>query len=181
MNRVLLSELRTHTQPMHVQLDSHPVLKQLLEPNLTTDDYANALSALYPPQKTLEHIVITHLVSCFPTYSYVCRYPLIQQDLYQLNWQSFSETLPFICIDSPSKLLGVLYVLEGARLGSKQILLHLSDKKLPTRFFQAGVDPTGSGWKGLMQLMLMSDLSSEEVIEAAKAGFNCYIKALAQH
>lgn len=115
MDRDLLKALREQTQTLHRQLDGHEVLKPLVSPELCSTSYANALKALYFPQKTLETILLTHLSNFFPHYIYAARYPLIEKDLTQFNSQPADILISTINISNISQIIGILYVLEGSK------------------------------------------------------------------
>ncbi|MCD8512502.1 MAG: biliverdin-producing heme oxygenase [Nitrincola sp.] len=181
MDRELLEALRTQTQTLHRQLDSHEVLKPLVSPELCSTSYANALKALYFPQKTLETILLTHLSNFFPHYIYTARYPLIEKDLIQFNNHPADIFLSTKDISNKSKILGTLYVLEGSKLGAKQILRQLEKKRLPTRFFESALADNQSGWKGFAELTHSEAINATETVAAAVDAFNLFIEALSQN
>lgn len=178
MNRALLELLRSHTQPLHRHLDSHECLNVLLQPKLTEEAYIRSLQALYLPQKTLELSLMTAISLFFPGYHYPLRYPYIEKDLAQLHVQSSDVAVADLRLTSPSKTLGILYVLEGSKLGAKQISRCLSGQKLPTFFFQSAINDESCGWKSFTELTQLNSIKPDDVVNAAKQGFECFIHSL---
>lgn len=178
MNRILLDSLRQETQTLHAQLDTHPMLRALLADNFSISYYAQALSVLYEPQKILEVTVIKRLNDYFPDHYYSARYPFIAQDLKSLGHIIPKQSMVFDDIENADQLLGVLYVLEGAKLGAKKIMRYLEGKGCPFSFFQSGNDNNMSGWSGFLHLAECSSLNPAVVTEMAVKSFNCYLKAL---
>lgn len=178
MNRALLEQLRHHTQALHNQLDGHWLLKVLVQNDLTKKEYIESLKALYSPQKALELNLVASLSLYFPSYQYTLRYPLIEKDLIQLNEQPADIPILELNISNPSMALGMLYVLEGSKLGGRYILRCLSDKHLPTAFFQSAIHDQASGWKGFTELTTIKNVDEEQVVSAAKVAFECFIHSL---
>ena len=181
MDRDLLKALREQTQTLHRQLDGHEVLKPLMSPELCSTSYTNALKALYLPQKTLETILLTHLSTFFPHYIYAARYPLIEKDLTQFNSQPADIFISTINISNISQIIGILYVLEGSKLGAKEILRHIESKRLPTHFFQSALEVNQSGWKGFAELTHLEAINASETVTAAVDAFNLFIDALSHN
>ncbi|TVQ66481.1 MAG: hypothetical protein EA373_13360, partial [Oceanospirillales bacterium] len=171
MNRALLEQLRHHTQALHSQLDGHRLLKVLIQNDLSKKEYTESLKALYTPQKSLELNLVAALSIYFPSYQYSLRYPFIEKDLIQLNEQPADNPILELNISNPSMALGILYVLEGSKLGGRYILRCLSDKQLPTAFFQSAINDQTSGWKGFTELTAIKNIEEEQVVSAAKVGF----------
>lgn len=180
MNRSLLMLLRAETETLHSQLDSHPLLNVLLNNNLTKRQYAQSLQALYLPQKTLELSLVSAMSLFFPQHQYALRYSLIEQDLFQLNSPIADKPISDLGLSSPSIALGILYVLEGSKLGAKHILRSLADQPIPKRFFQSSIHDQGSGWKGFTGLTEHNNIEPNEVVSGAKIGFTCFIRSLEQ-
>lgn len=178
MNRDLLENLRHHTDLLHSHLDGHKILNVLVNNKLTTEEYITSLQALYPPQKALEINLVSALSLYFPSYQYTLRYPLIEKDLIQLNEQPADNPILELNISNPSMALGILYVLEGSKLGGRYILRCLSDKHLPTAFFQSAIHDQASGWKGFTELTTIKNIDEEQVVSAAKVAFECFIHSL---
>lgn len=180
-NQDLLHQLRRHTRSLHDQLDSHPWLQPLIHKEITRQAYAQALSALYSPQKWLEVQIQPKLAEFYPNHRYALRYPCLASDLARLS-QVTSE--PIIenphPLETPSQLLGYLYVLEGSKQGAKYLQRHLQQQQWPMSFFQSALDQSQSGWKGFVELVKMDSLDSESVIAAAVEAFQLFYQLLSQ-
>lgn len=118
----LLDNLRRQTRADHHALDAHPILARLVRPGLDLDHYAEALSALYPAQQALEELVAKGLRDLAMEYPFASRMDWLEADLADLGGSS-PEALgrglaPAATI---ADLVGLLYVLEGSRLGASVI------------------------------------------------------------
>ncbi len=179
MNRVLLEQLRQHTQDKHHLLDSHPLLEMLTNPNISQDQYRHALQALYAPHKQLELSLVVPLNLHFPDYHYQLRYPDIEKDLSQLQVDYADIAIQGLPISSPSEVVGLLYVLEGSRLGARHILCRLTGTQLPQEYFSGALNESASGWKGFTELTKEETLEYDQVVLSAQQGFDCFIHSLA--
>lgn len=116
--------LKHSTRSAHQQLDQHPVLRPLVQPSLQLPDYRRALRALYPAQYQLEHAVCEALDRLQLHYPLLLRAPVLADDLLALDLDvpahkaSSTLTLPTPNVTGMGHLVGLLYVLEGSRLGS---------------------------------------------------------------
>ena len=179
MNRILLEQLRQYTQNKHHLLDSHPLLKVLTDPNISQDQYSHALQALYAPHKQLELSLVVPLNLHFPDYHYQLRYPDIEKDLSQLQVDYADIAIQGLPISSPSEVVGLLYVLEGSRLGARHILCRLTGTQLPQEYFSGALNESASGWKGFTELTKEETLEYDQVVLSAQQGFDCFIHSLA--
>lgn len=135
----LLDSLRRHTRADHHGLDKHPMLVRLVRPGLDLDDYAETLSAMHPAQQELEGLAakaIRHLALAYP---FAPRVDRLEADLARLGLSSPAATgrgpepPPTL-----AELVGLLYVLEGSRLGARiiaeRVRASLGDG-IPSTFF----------------------------------------------
>lgn len=149
---VLHEALRAATRERHRQLDHHPVMAALMDRGLTRQDYTRALVALHDAQRWAQgQVAALTTPACL-----ACRLDDLSADLLALGIDigktGPDETdgeVPSVCrVNAPdapaapdaaqcseSRLIGVLYVLEGSLLGARHIARHI--KALP----QAGAWP----------------------------------------
>ncbi|MGO5000250.1 biliverdin-producing heme oxygenase [Oceanisphaera sp. W20_SRM_FM3] len=152
--------LKQATRSEHQQLDQHPRLSPLMHSALQLSDYQSALTGLYGGQVALEAAVQAGLDTLQLAYPLVLRSPALVRDLGALN-----VALPETNLDCPlhprtfqtstlnirtlGQLIGALYVLEGAKLGSRVIARNVQRRlgeqvagQVPSEFF------TGSEFSG---------------------------------
>ena len=126
----LLEHLRNETNALHQQLDSNSPLAQLTTAELTQQQYAEILNLLYQPQKQLEQVLLPAINEFIPAYQLEARHRLIKQDIAQLGSEITQPTIWSKQLNTQAEVLGVLYVLEGSKLGGRFILSNLK-KVLP--------------------------------------------------
>ncbi|MDZ7662422.1 biliverdin-producing heme oxygenase [Thiohalophilus sp.] len=129
----LLGRLRAATRPAHQALEQHPILRPLPGPALTGEDYLRVLNAFADFYRVLEPSLLnefTRLADKQDTvYRYQQRWPLLRDDLRDLHTMTsiIPPEIPNLpSIYDTSRLLGVLYVLEGATQGGRIIAPHLA-------------------------------------------------------
>jgi heme oxygenase len=137
-NASLAAWLKRETREAHHRIDQHPALKPLIRRDLTLAEYTTALSALYAPVEGLEKVLSSGLVTLGVDYPLIQRAALLKADLHQLGQR---ERVGGPTAPTPSglaSLVGMLYVLEGSRLGGAMIARHVSHVlggQVPLRFF----------------------------------------------
>jgi len=147
----LLKELREKTQTAHEKLHYHPLLAPLLTSDLILFDYHYALLAFDAFYRQSEKNIA---VSIHPEIPNAPVIQWLESDLKKQNLLSRSQSIKPKCIliNTPSKLMGYLYVKQGSTLGgqviSKNLYKHLQLRPLlDQRFFAAyGVD-NGIRWQ----------------------------------
>lgn len=137
----LLDSLRRHTRADHHGLDNHPMLVRLVRPGLDLDDYAETLRALHPAQQRLEELAAKTLHHLAMAYPFASRMGALESDLARLGLSS--PAAPGWRPEPPAtlaELVGLLYVLEGSRLGAriiaKRVRASLGDG-IPLSFFDS--------------------------------------------
>ena len=136
---LLALQLRANTRHGHRLLDHHPLLAALVHGNVNLESYAQALASLYATHYALEKFILEHAKAAGWSEVYMPRSPSLAADLAQLGQTPYPLQVPFpeLTIDLPT-VVGVLYVLEGSRLGgqflSQQLRLQLP-AQTPFRFF----------------------------------------------
>jgi len=119
--------LRRATHAAHHELEQHPLLRPLLTPTLTLDDYGLVVDAFIDFFEGVEPALCAALSGTAwkgQDYRYLPRLPLLKRDRRDLSLSSG----PRICQNEPwefdeedARLLGTLYVLEGATQGGRVI------------------------------------------------------------
>jgi heme oxygenase len=133
----LRHRLREATAGLHARVDRH--MGGLLQH--APDGYARFLSATACAVLPLEHALNkAGVAALLPDWPQRARSPALLADLAELHLPVPAEpdacaTLP---LESEAFAFGVLYVLEGSRLGARYILRELEDKQLPTRYLSHG-------------------------------------------
>src|SRR5690554_1178760 len=175
--------LREHTQTLHHQLDHHPVMARLLMPELAADDYANTLSWLHPLQIELELALTTRQNLLPQPTSWVSRLKPLEDDLEQLNKQPVvlreRAIEPPVFGDSAGTAAGMLYVLDGARLGSAHIARRIQHTlaHLPCRYFMEANGATH--WPTTLKVLEQLDRSEySQCIAAAETVFGWYLTVM---
>lgn len=168
----LAVRLRAATRSAHRALDHHPLLQPLTSAALTPQDYAQALAALRAPQAALE--------SCLSGFVHARQFPgrvaALDADLTDLGVAPWPLLAAAPSIDSDAARVGVLYVLEGSRLGGAVIerclARHLPDA--PRRFFGEVADL--QRWPAFWRFAeaYCPPERTAEALSAALAAFDCY-------
>lgn len=170
----LLDHLRQATRREHHALDGHPRLNRLLRPRLDLATYADTLLGLYPAQHCLEEAAISAIRDQGLGYPLRGRANYLREDLTRLGVTPSGGSLPLM--PEPRcrwELIGLLYVLEGSRLGAQLLddrvrLLLGSDT--PLRFF--GNAAGAEVWPAFRRFVQQASVSrhDEEDRESAAAG-----------
>ncbi|HDZ45383.1 hypothetical protein LCGC14_0379760 [marine sediment metagenome] len=140
MSKLTLSEwLKRETRADHHRVDQHPLLKPLLKRDVSLEEYATALSALYAPIASLEMALNSSLPANNVDYVLVERAALLKADIEQLGGQA-EPAYRIPPSANVAEVVGKLYVLEGSRLGGAMIARHIHSvlgSQAPLRFFTA--------------------------------------------
>lgn len=173
MNTAALAQrLRTATRSAHRALDHHPLLRPLTATTLTLTEYARALAALHAPQAALEASV----AGFAPARQFSGRLAALDADLAELGHSPWPLRALPPPAHSPAAQVGLLYVLEGARLGAATLArcLARSLPDAPRRFFPDTADP--ARWQAFWSFADRHCPPHEaaEAVGAALAGFACY-------
>jgi heme oxygenase len=121
--------LRSATQTSHDALERLPVMRRLMSPDVTRDDYAEVLTAFHAAHSVLEPVIERAIAGDAPVrLSDFGRIDDLYADLRQLGVATTLvavENSDLQALRSPPGALGGLYVIEGARLGGRLISEHL--------------------------------------------------------
>lgn len=130
----LLATLRDATRSEHASLERHPLLSSLVSDQLVLQDYLSLLQALLAFYRQLEPQLEEKLpADCqLAGYRYLSRSALLMADLDQLTGDRPSldaghlPSLPLPDLSTSDRVVGVLYVLEGATQGGRVIAPQVS-------------------------------------------------------
>jgi heme oxygenase len=133
MKSEILEQLRGQTRPAHMALETQPLLKRLLSADQTRTEYGQLLQAMLAFYQGLEMELVPAteaLIDRYPDsdYRYLPRAPLLVSDCQSLGLTGKAQAvgLPEISLDgSDTRLLGILYVIEGSAQGGRMIARHL--------------------------------------------------------
>lgn len=174
----LLEQLRSQTHALHQQVDSNSALTQLTQADLTVGQYAQILNKLYQPQRSLEKVLLPALDLFVPNYDLQARYHLIERDLVELGYPVQKVENIKLNINSQSEAIGILYVLEGSKLGGRFILSNLK-KVLPEQshhFFSSSDLSAKSFRERLTQASSgLSEADYERAVFSAQNAFECFL------
>ena len=181
---LLALQLRASTRHGHRLLDHHPLLAALVHGNVNLESYAQALASLYATHYALEKFILEHAKAAGWPEIFMPRSPSLAADLAQLGQTPYPLQVPFpaLTVDLPT-VVGVLYVLEGSRLGgqflSQQLRLQLP-AQTPFRFFADTSGKLHPRWARFLALA-HGRIQPEEIpacCTAAQAGFSFIFKHL---
>ena len=177
---VLHEYLKQHTAQLHQQLDRHSALTRLTQTDLSPQEYGDILLGLYHPQRQLEQVLLPVVHQQFPEYDFNPRFSLIEQDLDILEQPFTQIDKAFTWQCSAAQIVGILYVLEGSKLGGRFILSNLKKvfPELPHHFFSSS-DLSAKSFRSRLE-QLGTDLDETEysgAAEAAQQAFELYITA----
>ena len=176
-----MDRLRASTQAQHARIEAS---LPLMSPSLTRETYLSLLEGFFGFHEPLEPALLSTVLANDAVFAEDDRrkVPLLLADFCALGKTAADvEALPrcadLPCVTSPSRALGVLYVLEGATLGGRFIVRHLRETLAlgPTTgaaFFGGYGDRTGSMWKRFcIHVDTSLLLDSEEAVSAAVETF----------
>ncbi len=171
----LLEDLRAATRAPHEALHHHPLLVPLNQPDVTRDQYRDALTAFdafYRAMEAGRTVAAPDGVPDAPVVDWLAH------DLAATGATPVKLDLAVPAIDSEAKLWGYLYVKQGSMLGgavmSKNLKRALGLRPGTDQLFFAGYGPeTGERWKNFIENLFRSasNLSQIEIIEMAGASF----------
>lgn len=118
----LLGELHQGTEVAHRRLELHPLLRPLMSPVLSLDQYALVIAAFTGFYESLEPRLreMSSRID-FPGYRYEPRLPLLLEDHAALPPCAVIAGAAAPVCSRDDELVGVLYVLEGATQGGRVI------------------------------------------------------------
>ena len=178
MENNLTTRLRNATSYIHKELETLPVSKIIISPELTPAAYIDYLHRMLIIHRTIETRLFSALLEYIPDLDSRRKEMMIRNDLTALHASTevadvFSDPA---FRNTHAFSMGMLYVSEGSTLGGQYILKNVQ-KTLgeqgvdATTFLNAYGPRTGSMWKTFMQqLDAYGDTLTEEEIQDVQAG-----------
>ena len=134
----VLMQLRAATQSWHHRVDHHPLLSPLVRPGIDLAIYGRAIAGLHGPICALEQRSLSGIALLRANYVLTSRQDNLEADLAELGLRPPSATGECPQCREMADLIGLLYVVEGSRLGGQIIastLLQTLPAKTSCRFF----------------------------------------------
>lgn len=184
---MMLFSLKKSTQQLHSKLEQVSFGREIMTKQLSSAQYAALIRKSYVIYQAIEPPLNAALEKNVPLNQFVSSRLLdLEEDLRLLNFSDGAEdtaTIPFhLAADNLTSWLGVLYVLEGARLGGNVILKSLKAnaqlQHIPTfHFYQQKKINIGKRWKMFREIIpnyVKNDEALAETIAAANATFEYF-------
>lgn len=171
--------LRRATAAAHHALDHHPLMQRLTGSDLTREQYAESLTAMYRPHGRLERRVHESPHHIESGLELTARLERLEADLLELDRPvpPVSKVLPDPS-DERAAWWGRVYVLEGSRQGSAVIAarIHASlGDTVPCRYFgEAMVHHDFSALLARLERELKGQDALEQAVASARAAFAAY-------
>lgn len=169
---VARTRLRAATASAHARVDQVFSRFDLSRPA----DYRAFLAAHAEALLPVETWLDSHAPAVIADWPSRRRGHLLADDLAVLG-QMATATRPFASSDHPAAVIGILYVVEGSRLGGR-VLARQLPPDLPATYLTPHAN--GPSWPGLMQRLdeIVTDAASEEIaVSAALQTFERFAKA----
>lgn len=179
-----LEALRSKTHSVHKLLEQTLISRAIVSPEVTLDVYKAYLQKVWclhaPVEKTVHPLLAPYIHDLAGRQ----KSEKILLDLHSLNTEPDTCSISFLDADfipSISFCFGIMYVIEGSTLGGMHILRNVTtsikDENLPTHFFNAYGQYTGSKWKLFLEILnnyenAVNAEQAAEIIEGAIYGFN---------
>lgn len=173
----LRTHLRTETAQLHALVDNR-FRSRLFQSH---DGYANFLtvsaSAILPIENALE---AANVAATFPDWAQRARSSALQADLAALSLPVPEATSAFE-VRSKAAQFGILYVLEGSRLGAKAILHAIEKAPSPIgrsaqRYLSHGIgQPFWQTFLTRLDASFEANRNADEVIEGARSTFRMFL------
>lgn len=171
--------LRHATAAAHHALDHHPLMQRLIGSDLTREQYAESLAAMFRPHARLERLVHESRHHSESGLELSARVELLEADLFELGWpvHPVSQIMPDP-LDGRAAWWGRVYVLEGSRLGRAVIArcIHSSlGDTAPYRFFGEATVPDDHGaLLATLERELEDPDDLEQAVASARGAFADY-------
>jgi heme oxygenase len=182
-----LDALRAATARAHRELEEIPLNARLLAPDFTLDEYREILARMYGFYEPLAAHARASDARFAPHAA--GRAHALAADLGDLGYDADQRAQLPRCsdlpqLDSADRALGCAYVFEGAALGGRVILRHLTRlferyDDVPFRFFTGDGDRTAEHWKAFCAELCTTADDFDEVCAAAAAAFDAMGRWLA--
>ena len=178
----VLAELRAGTHTLHVALEQR---LPFFSDSLDLPFYRRLLAAYFGFYQAIEH-ELQRSASVPPGFDLHARLkaPALEQDLQALGINPKALALcPMLpALNSQARVLGVLYVLEGATLGGNVLRKHVAEHLAleahnGCAFLYIYGEATGRNWKSFMDFLSAVPLDAQArnaAVEAACSTFSCF-------
>jgi len=180
----ILERIKHETLPQHKRLER---AFRILDPDLTREDYRYWLERLYGLHAGFEAVIDPWAAALDIDWTNRRKTPWLRRDLLSLGCREVElDGIP-ICdalpdTDSPGRVFGVLYVLEGSTLGGRHIALAL-EKRLGltadngAMFFNAYGDllmPRWQSFRARLSAAATTQFVEQQMIGAARETFETF-------
>jgi len=180
-SQIFLSNLKEQTASPHKKLESLPISKLLLSPDLDIENYTHYLYLMYNVHRNLEERVFPLLTEIIDDIEVRKKTHLIKEDLSFLKFNLPDSKSVFK--NSKWRIpyaLGIIYVVEGSSLGGRYILKNI--ETLPglnngkgVSYFRGYGTKTGSIWNSFLNVLVQYEYENNcknEIIEGAIFAFD---------
>ena len=191
---MFLQKLKSETANSHFTLEQNPYSINLMNLNVSLDDYSNYLQRLYGFVFGFERTVFPKLQEIDPDINLRRKSELMHHDLLKLKCDftkipTFSEEAFNHHYPNNLTALGGLYVLEGSMLGGVMIKKHLTEKlgnKVVNKmeYFTGYGSETGKVWRDFLNILSFhaTDIEKEKIIiNSANNTFDLLNQWIAPH
>lgn len=170
----LHQQLRLATKEPHHALDHHPLMAQLLVPNVNRRAYGDVLTALHGVYASAEAALLGYLSRHPDLFDYAPRrkLPALEADLAALGRHPAATAVSLPAIDRTGARFGTLYTLEGATLGGQFIASRLHQQgagDFPLQFYTIYGDQARSHWLAFLAIAEQRCPPTEHACAAATA------------
>lgn len=167
--------LRSETKQLHEKLDQLTVFQPVFSSNATHKDYLKYLTVLYPIYKNFEKEVYSSAKEFIPSIAENQRLNSLLADYGKVPPNEVD--VRFFTIHSKYEVLGMLYVLEGSRMGGKMMAKNLKENaNLNDSQLDFLLQEMSVSWTTIMkELNSVTDEKEQAlVLDGAKEMFNCF-------
>lgn len=187
-----LDKLRNKTSESHKNLEAIPISKIVVDPSISTEDYALYLSLMHDVVSDYEKVIYPIVENVILDISERKKADLILQDLKSIGEEKQKGHAFLKNHDQKYNLpfaLGMLYVLEGSTLGGRFILKNIQEnlglnEEKGVSYFSGYGNKTGSYWKNFLAFFTAYEAQNnaeEEIIAGADFAFTIIGKHLSEN
>jgi len=185
---MISTTLKEETKILHAETEKSLNAKRIFSPDFTVQEYVHILNILYMAhialENKLENISNPNLLKFYKEH-YTPHYPLIKQDLENLNAHTIGNNFSYGIKINDLNAIGVLYVLKGSSMGAKFINKQLEETtaqwpQFSGEFYKASSSQSMEQWKTFCTSLESLDLNPEEinqVVDGARFAFKTFIRA----
>ncbi|MBP2001351.1 heme oxygenase [Paenibacillus shirakamiensis] len=189
MSSTILTRLKEETAPYHIQTEQNRYATAITDRTLTMDLYREYLEKFYGFVQPIEDQFASWSAwnEFGFNYEVTRKTPLLHQDLIALGrTEEEIQALP-ICDELPdmstfSKVIGVMYVLEGSTLGGQMITKLLKqylpvDAEINGHYFNSYGAQTRAQWTEFRELLLkVADVEAKIEDEIVVSATNTFVQ-----